>query len=151
MWSLTSAWVHVFLYSQVLQDGLIFGARGFMNLPTTKTVGRCRPVDPDHDPVKRCCVPCLQGCTDARVMACFGALRAAVQADVLERTAREDGVPAAGAVTAPLTNAVEWRRQAALQRRAEHEWLGDCSTLPVRPSAPTSCLSHTPWRCLDWS
>ena len=70
-------------------------------------------------------------------MAFFGALRAAAQAEVLEKTAREDGVPAPGDVTAPLTNSIERLRQQAIQRRSEHEWLGDCSALPVR------LLTHT--------
>lgn len=85
---------------------------------------------------------CSQGCTDKRVMAFFGALREAAQAEVLEHTARSDGVPAAGAVTAPLTNALERKRRQALQRRSEHEWLGACAALPVR-APPASPLPPT--------
>lgn len=77
----------------------------------------------------------LQGCTDKRVMAFFRALRTAALADMLEETARSDGTPAPGAVTAPLTNAVEQKRQEALLRRSEHEWLGDCAAPAVRHSS----------------
>eukprot|EP00892_Ulva_mutabilis_P005892 jgi/Ulvmu1/3675/UM017_0089.1 len=69
-----------------------------------------------------------QGCTDRRVMAFFRALRTAALEEVLEEAARNDGTPAAGAVTAPLTNSLERKRQEALLQRSEHEWLGDCST-----------------------